>query len=240
MRKQIRKNRAKYDREDNETSSVPCSGKRSGSESLFEDANAILPDDVDIDEQRMLAAAFLGEEYEGRIPEFESHKNKCRLRSISPLSQERLLLRQEQDAAYQESLIADQEKEKRQREASEAEEKERLLEKERRKAYEKWIENKSQSLPKEPDADQEEAVHLMVKLPEGGRLNRRFRRSDSLSLVFDWVDVSLHEKGIDIKPENYNLVSQFPRRVFGKCREETLENSNLAHRQEALFIEQKE
>jgi hypothetical protein len=52
----------------------------------------------------------------------------------------------------------------------------------------------------------------MVRLPDGSRKGRRFRASDNVHSVFDYVDVQSQGQGL--KPHSYRLVAQFPRRVF--------------------------
>lgn len=52
--------------------------------------------------------------------------------------------------------------------------------------------------------------------------------------LFDFVDV---EAKPDIRPGTYNLVTQFPRRVFSRDQAGTLESAGLNQRQEAVFIE---
>lgn len=58
---------------------------------------------------------------------------------------------------------------------------------------------------------------LMVRMPDGTRKGRRFRKTDPLQAVFDFVDVECGVEGCAggvVKPGSYNLVTQFPRRVF--------------------------
>lgn len=57
-----------------------------------------LPDDVNLEEARMLEAAMLGRPYQGRIPDFA---NQPPPRALSPGAASRQMLRQEQDDAYE-------------------------------------------------------------------------------------------------------------------------------------------
>ncbi|MCI56180.1 ara4-interacting protein [Trifolium medium] len=44
---------------------------------------------------------------------------------------------------------------------------------------------KEVSLPPEPSSDDENAVNLLVKMPDGSRRGRRFLRSDKLQILVD-------------------------------------------------------
>lgn len=52
--------------------------------------------------------------------------------------------------------------------------------------------------------------------------------------LFSFVDVS---GAPDFKPDQYKLVTQFPRRAFESKREGTLQDAGLNQKQEALFLE---
>lgn len=190
------------------------------------------PADVDMEEQRMLMATLTGEAYSGRVPNFRTDP-RYRPRVLSPGAAERERLRQEQDAAFYESLAEDRRKE-------EAAERGKREAEESAAAFQRTISSKEASLPPEPPADGEDTVQLMVRFPTGGRLTRRFRASDRLSAVFDFIDVSSGKNGVpglDIKPGSYNLVSQFPRQVFEEGGQFTLGEANLGHKQAAMFVE---
>eukprot|EP00929_Paragymnodinium_shiwhaense_P074842 TRINITY_DN38297_c0_g1_i2.p1 TRINITY_DN38297_c0_g1~~TRINITY_DN38297_c0_g1_i2.p1 ORF type:complete len:691 (+),score=223.95 TRINITY_DN38297_c0_g1_i2:133-2205(+) len=123
--------------------------------------------------------------------------------------------------------------EQRRREAEEAakraaEEKERLrLER---------CQQKAAALEPEPAADPASAVQLMVRLPDGQRLSRRFARTSRFRGALDWVE---SEPGAFVEPDAFRLVQKWP----GHCRElgtaeaeETLQALGFA-RQEALFLQ---
>ncbi|KAI7837176.1 hypothetical protein COHA_008969 [Chlorella ohadii] len=210
---------------------------------------ADLPADVDLEEQRMLMAAIQGGGYEGHIPDFAADP-RYQPRVLSPGAQARQNLREEQDAAYYESLRADQEKaeaaERERREAEQAAaaaaaaaEAEERRQREETQRLERQLTSKAASLPAEPPADDAEAVNLMVRLPAGGRYSRRFRRSDPLQAVFDFVDVQSGLGG-DIAPGTYHFATAFPRRVLEDgASAQTLEEAGLSAKQEALFLELK-
>ena len=151
-----------------------------------------LPDDVDLEEQRMLLAAITGEVYRGRIPDFATDP-RYRPQQLSPGALSREALRKEQDAAYHESLEADRRKaeeaERKAREEQEAEAVERRemerVESEKKEAaakLERTLTSKEAALPEEPVAGTEGAVEIVVRMPGGSRLSRRFHHHNSLSV----------------------------------------------------------
>jgi len=134
------------------------------------------------------------------------------------------LLRDEQDAAYRQSLLEDQEKERKMREAqerSEREEKERAereAEEERERVSREQAKLQAREIRRlniPPESTEKESVLLVVKLPDGKQVRRKFRTADTMQIVLDYVDCSqpegeeLYEYAMD-----YVLVSNFPRKVF--------------------------
>ncbi|XP_047313965.1 plant UBX domain-containing protein 8-like [Impatiens glandulifera] len=140
-------------------------------------------------------------------------------RSPSPGLAAQRMIREQQDDEYLASLQADREKELKAVEEAEvmrleeqavkeaAAEAERRKEEELRKKFEEEQEiernlaAKEASLPKEPMADDENAVTLLVRMPDGSRRGRRFVKSDKLQSLFDFIDV-----GRVVKPDSYRLV----------------------------------
>ncbi|XP_076457146.1 FAS-associated factor 2-like [Babylonia areolata] len=124
-------------------------------------------------------------------------------------------LRQEQDAAYLESLRADQEKERkrkeerdrqeaeRQKELHQAAEQLRLLE-ERERQKEELV----KQIPPEPALDDPEAIRIVLKTPNGKRLERRFCKNQSSKFLYYFV--FCHEEC----PDDFQIVTNFPRRVL--------------------------
>lgn len=128
---------------------------------------------------------------------------------IEALRQQRIdresarLLRQQQDEEFARSLEADR---RREREAElarerEQEEQKRLAELEVRR------ERKRQALGEEPEKGPGVAS-VVVRLPDGQRVGRRFNQEEALEQVFDWAEVN----GVDI--EKACLVMSFPRKMF--------------------------
>lgn len=152
-------------------------------------------------------------------------------------------LRQEQDQAYRESLRQDEEKEKRRREEQEKLQQEEAERREAEQRYQQEKENKIQlriqkaaNLPAEPNADDPECVRLLIKLPNGVRLDRCFRKSDSLEIIYDYVFVQ------DDVPDEFQLQTNYPRRIL-HCQPgasgqhvPTIEEAGLKPR-EMLFVQ---
>lgn len=162
-------------------------------ETIGDDVDDVpLPDDVDLEEQRMLLAAMTGEVYRGRIPDFATDPRYRRVQ-LSPGARAREQLRKEQDAAYHESLALDKIKaeaaeraEQEAREIAEAEAREAArVEREAAEAaaaLERTLLSKQASLPEEPPVGSDDGVQIVVRMPSGNRLSRRFRQTDRLSV----------------------------------------------------------
>nr|XP_043640243.1 plant UBX domain-containing protein 8-like isoform X2 [Erigeron canadensis] len=207
------------------------------------------------DEAVMLEAAMFGgvpEEDTYRIPSTRHHYMRNGLdrtagpytRSVprppSPSLTAQRLIREQQDDEYLASLQADRQKELLEQAAREAAmEEERKMEEEAKikleqeQEAERQLAAKEASLPQEPTSDNENAVTLLVRMPDGSRLGRRFLKSDKLQYLFDFIDV-----GRVVKPSTYRLVRPYPRRAFSDTeRNLTFNEVGLASKQEALFLE---
>ncbi|KAL3685924.1 hypothetical protein R1sor_003946 [Riccia sorocarpa] len=162
----------------------------------------------------------------------------------SPTVVAQRLLREQQDDEYLASLAADREKElkaiQEAEEAARAAESEEILRREeelRQKAeaeeLERQLNAKKGKLPMEPPPDAEDAVTLVVRLPDGSRRGRRFYKSNKLQNLFDFIDV-----GGGVKPGSYRLVRQFPRVAFTDGEHSSsLESLGLTSKQEVLLLE---
>lgn len=157
------------------------------------------------------------------------------------------MLRDEQDAAYRQSLLEDQEKERKTREEAERREMEEREREEREAAEERERQDREQAksrarelrkrnLP--PESTEKESVLLVVKLPDGRQLRRKFRTSESVQTVLDFVDCSQPE-GDEVYDyaDDYVLVANFPRKVFS-TPSETLKEAGLTV-PSTLFVELK-
>ncbi|XWS61826.1 hypothetical protein CRYUN_Cryun07bG0158500 [Craigia yunnanensis] len=172
-------------------------------------------------------------------------------RPPSPSLAAQRLIREQQDDEYNASLQADREKELKAIQEAEArrleeeadrkaalEEEQRKEEEFRRKMEEeqeceRQLAAKEASLPQEPAADEENAVTLLVRMPDGSRRGRRFLKSDRLLSLYDFIDI-----GRGVKPGSYRLVRPYPRRAFSDGESSlTLNELGLTSKQEALFLE---
>lgn len=148
-------------------------------------------------------------------------------------------LRRQQDEAYMQSLLADQEKErlrcqeierrqgeeKRLRELQEAE-RLRKEELQRRKI------DLLQLVPSEPPPSHPEAVCVVFKMPDGRRVERRFLHSHTLEDVFNYIFCH------PASPDSFEIATNFPKRVLDCCgdsRFQTLGDAGL-RKGEVLFI----
>ncbi|KAK7349566.1 hypothetical protein VNO77_07022 [Canavalia gladiata] len=156
--------------------------------------------------------------------------------STSQLLTDTRLLKQQQDADYLASLLADKQKElnslnKAETHSSKEEEsRKKMLEEEE---LEKMLNKKEVRLSKEPLLDDENAITIVVRMPDGGRCERRFLKTDKLQLLFDFIDIY----GA-LKPGTYRIVKSYPRRAYGvNDSSSTLNAVGLNNKNEALFLE---
>ncbi|CAM6127148.1 unnamed protein product [Calypogeia fissa] len=169
----------------------------------------------------------------------------------SPTVVAQRLIREQQDDEYLASLAADREKELKaneeaearrlkEQEAAEAAASQEKLRREEELRQQKEAEDlerqlalKKESLPLEPAADEQGALTLVVRLPDGSRRGRRFHRSNKLQSLFDFIDI-----GGGVKPGTYRLVRQYPRVAFTEGElDSSLEALGLTSKQEVLFLE---
>ncbi|KAG8463673.1 hypothetical protein KFE25_003946 [Diacronema lutheri] len=90
---------------------------------------------------------------------------------------------------------------------------------------------KAELLPDEPPAGAPGVTRVAVRLPDGRRLDRRWRKEDILQHVVDWVESA--------ELDNYEvcLATHYPRRVFDRAEyASSLEAAGL-HPQAVLFVE---
>lgn len=123
------------------------------------------------------------------------------------------MLREEQDKAYMESLKADQEKDRKKeedRKRRENEEKEkRQKEEDEQQQREKLIRLKydlADKIPSEPSNQDPETIRILLKLPSGKRLERKFRRKDSVMSLYYFVFCH------DESPLKFQITTNFPRK----------------------------
>ncbi|KFK31923.1 hypothetical protein AALP_AA6G176600 [Arabis alpina] len=198
------------------------------------------------DEAVMLEAAMFGgipEAGYNHLP-FLPPQPRAAPRPPSPSLTAQRLIREQQDDEYLASLQADRDKADARRieeenarksfleeEKKKEEEAQRILEEEQE--LERQLGAKEASLPKEPQADEENAITLLVRMPDGTRRGRRFLKSDKLQSLFDFIDIARV-----VKPKSYKLVRPYPRQAFGDGESDsTMNDLGLNSKQEALFLE---
>ncbi|XP_014252805.1 FAS-associated factor 2 isoform X1 [Cimex lectularius] len=147
-------------------------------------------------------------------------------------------LRREQDAAYMESLRADQEKERKRieeeekRRAEEREEQElRMREQEKKEAIRRAKIDKLSEIPDEPAQNDPDALSVVFKMPSGERIERRFAKVNSLKDIYNFV--FCHPSSPDV----FEIATNFPKRTL-QCDTEghkTLLEAGLGGR-EVLFV----
>eukprot|EP00775_Hariotina_reticulata_P006310 gene6310-6545_t len=182
---------------------------------------------INLEEARMLEAAMLGIPYEGRLPDFSGAQAAAAAAApLSPGTIEQRTLQQEEEAAA---------------ERAEAEAKQQLAE---------LLATKQQRLMDEPAASEPGVLKIVVRMPDGSRKGRRFKATDPLQALFDYVDVecagssgsgdnsaaAAAEPGFGFKMGRYRLVTQFPRKVFVEGLGQSLQDAGIAS-DTAMFVE---
>ncbi|XP_076895010.1 plant UBX domain-containing protein 10-like [Bidens hawaiensis] len=161
-------------------------------------------------------------------------------------------LREEQDAAYQAALEADQAREREKKEEEERVEREAAkalkIRMEEEEAHEratieaaereakliKLREGKLASLGLEPEKGPD-VTQVLVRLPNGERKGRRFHCTATIQSVYDFVDSSG-----TLEIGNYTLVTNFPRVVYDRDKLSLLSLEQVGlHPQASLFVEMK-
>ncbi|XP_048332722.1 plant UBX domain-containing protein 8 isoform X3 [Ziziphus jujuba] len=193
----------------------------------------------ELDEAVMLESALFHENSQGAShsgPDRISGPNHQHVHHPqSPSLAARQMLREQQDKEYLASLLLDKDKERSayceaETHHSKEESKSTLLDE---VEYERRLAAKKASLPCEPASDDENAVNILVRMPNGSRIGRRFLKSDKLQLVFDFIDV-----GSSVKTGTYRVARSYPRYSFGVDDSlSTLGELGLTNKQEALFLE---
>jgi hypothetical protein len=124
-------------------------------------------------------------------------------------------IREEQDVAFQRAIEEDRARLEAaaQAEASRKEEEARLerereeAEKERQR-LERRRRLKMEEMEPEPVKGESDVVVVAIRQPDGSRIERRFKKENTIRQVFDWVDI----RGVDI--DKIRLVCNFPKRHF--------------------------
>ncbi|KAK9505605.1 hypothetical protein O3M35_009617 [Rhynocoris fuscipes] len=147
-------------------------------------------------------------------------------------------IRREQDAAYMESLRADQEKERkkyeeqeRKRILEELEQQRRQEEQLRKEAIKKAKIDLASEIPEEPPKTVTETMSVVFKMPSGERIERRFYKTQTLRDIYNFV--FCHPSS----PDSFEIATNFPKRTL-QCDSQgdmTLVEAGLGGR-EVLFV----
>jgi hypothetical protein len=153
------------------------------------------------------------------------------------LREEESRLRAEQDAEYHEALAADRNREDERRNAAERERREREEEEEAVRVREAMEESRIDDARSvvgrsggEPPAGSPGVARLRFALPNGKRLDRRFRGSvDTIGTMRAFLFVHFHEESGSGGMRNIGLSTNFPRRTYEESDDGmTLEEAGLA------------
>ncbi|XP_065864758.1 plant UBX domain-containing protein 8-like [Euphorbia lathyris] len=221
------------------------SSSQGGAEDLQEESlwGSISP--TELDEAILLETALFGENHVGTSLQHSPHLKSTsdqgpRPQQVSnhrsPSLTNQRLLREQQDNEYVASLLAEREKEKsasKKPETSDCKKGEAPKKMLDEKELERLFTSKEVSVPQEPAMGDENAVTLLVRLPDGNRCSRRFLKSDKLKSLFDFIDA-----GRVVEPQTYKLVRPYPRCTFSTSDGSlSLNEVGLTNKQEALFLE---
>ncbi len=100
------------------------------------------------------------------------------------------------------------------------------------------LERKRRELPAEPlDGSGASVSTIVVRLPDGTRLTRRFQLSDALRSVYDWVDLQQPSSG-GLALDSYWLAQNYPRQTFSNPAQ-TIEQAKL-YPHGTLFVQEKQ
>ncbi|UPR00899.1 UBX domain-containing protein [Chloropicon primus] len=203
----------------------------------------VLPDGVNAEEAKMLEAAMFGIPYQGPVPQAATYRDTISSSTMNPEMRAQRQIRMEQDRAFHASLRADQEKEAA-KQRVETEKRRKLQEESDRKKQEQDRKEEMKTrleaeLGTEPTEPAEDIVSVMIRLPDGSRLSRKFLKQSPAKLLFHFVDYTIltEKEDIGMEPGAYKLSTQFPRKVVVATETNTLEDVGLTNRQEALFTE---
>jgi len=152
------------------------------------------------------------------------------------------LLREQQDREYHETLEADRRREERAREEERKKQEEEKRLQEEQEAEQRRLEElasnrekKKEALAEQPDKGPG-VTSIVLRLPDGTRVDRRFHVSDTLGKVFDWADV----QGVSI--EHAALVTSYPRKsyVYPEDADRSIEEAGMSQGTMLLIEERSE
>lgn len=183
-----------------------------------------------------IEASWLSQTNAGRVQtEAEVIEQALRMSQQEEDQRRRQELREQQEQELAESVLMDQMREQQEREAREADAAaQQAAEQSRLEAERKAREDlqaKKARLPEEPPAADPSRVAIMIRLPNGQRLQRAFRSSEVVGTIYDFVDL----QNEDLAGQQYQLVSTMPRKAY-QDRRPTLQEAGIQN-QFVLLVE---
>jgi FAS-associated factor 2 len=82
---------------------------------------------------------------------------------------------------------------------------------------------KRKKLGMEPAATESDVCKLVFRLPNGSRIERRFRNDDTLQLLYEFVETLTEMESI----HSFDLYSNFPRQSYADKKHLTMLEANL-------------
>eukprot|EP00440_Ansanella_granifera_P031748 gb/GFBE01034457.1/.p1 GENE.gb/GFBE01034457.1/~~gb/GFBE01034457.1/.p1 ORF type:complete len:297 (+),score=94.30 gb/GFBE01034457.1/:1-891(+) len=179
---------------------------------------------------------------QGMMSEEEQMMRALQMSQANEEAQERQRLREQQELELAESILMDQQREQEaarlraeEEELRRVAEQTRLEEEKRQQQAEEQVEAELQAkrarLPSEPAAGESGRMQLMLRLPNGQRLQRAFRGSDAIAALYDFVDLTCQE----LQSQQYRLVSNMPRKAY-EDRQQSLADAGIQN-QFVLMVE---
>jgi type I site-specific restriction-modification system R (restriction) subunit len=197
----------------------------------------IIIDESETEFQEAMRQSLLEEERKKKEMEELVKEEERLIKEQQMKDQEQSLLnrriRKEQDEAYHKSLKEDQEKEKKKQEYyNKMMMEEEKIEEEKAIKMSLQLDKSSRcseafrNLPPEPSINDANTTHVVVRMPNGDRIERRFLSTDKIQLLKDFID----SKSIDFDlPDQYQIVSTYPKKTFNELGK-TFSDYNLTGR----------
>lgn len=133
------------------------------------------------------------------------------LSATNPTLNRNRFLRAQQDSAYEESLALDRAKEESQKSEDMRKQQEAAEEALRQKRLIESRDLKRNQIPKPPPEDVKEgALELVIRLPNGKRLQRRFYNTNTIGDLYNYVEVEVEE----LHDGRFVLMQTFPKTTF--------------------------
>jgi len=133
-------------------------------------------------------------------------------------------LRREQDKAFEESLIVDTEKERMRMELEKQKEEEEAIRMSIDLNKNIKMEKLRSKLSDEPRKDNTDSTVIVVRMPDGKRLERIFLGSDKIELLRNFIELKNLEAGYE---NDFEIVSDFPKMIYS--------NMNITLKDAGLF-----